>query len=116
MQLPKVAGNQGASRWIEMHNRLEPAIVAMTAILLLSGCSETDSEQSRYTRESLRIMDRNCIKDAVEAQMQQAADYSRSRVHDIRGDSDVTQESGTGNRDVTGATFDDCIYNPTGSR
>ena len=97
-----------------MKTRLERTVVAMTVILLLSGCSETDSEQSRYTRESLRIMDRNCIKDAVEAQMQQAADYTRSRVDDIRGDASSSQESGTGNRDVTGATFDDCFHNTTG--
>ncbi len=96
---------------------MKPGFIAfLFAILLLSGCSESDSEQSRYTRESLQIMDRNCIKGAVEAQMQQAADYTRSRVHDIRGDSAVSQESGTGKQDVTGATFDDCHYNTTGSK
>ena len=95
---------------------MKPGFIAfLFAILMLSGCSETDSEQSRYTRESLQIMDRNCIKGAVEAQMQQAADYTRSRMDDIRGDASSSQESGTSNnRDVTGATFDDCFHNTTG--
>lgn len=96
---------------------MKPGFIAfLYAILLLSGCSDSDSEQSRYTRESLQIVDRNCIKGTVEAQMQQAADYTRSRVDDIRGDSAASQESGTGKRDVTGATFDDCLYSTTGGK
>ncbi|MGD8557544.1 MAG: hypothetical protein PVJ14_09320 [Chromatiales bacterium] len=89
-------------------------IVSLSAIMLLAGCSEPDSEQARYTRESLQLMDRDCIKGAVEAQMQQAADYSRSRIHGIRGDSAPSQESGTGSPDVTGALLGNCFESTAG--
>jgi hypothetical protein len=89
-------------------------IVSLSAIMLLAGCSEPDSEQARYTRESLQLMDRDCIKGAVETQMQQAADYSRSRIHAISGDSAASQESGTGSPDVTGALLGDCFESTAG--
>jgi len=90
----------------------ERIIVALVAFVLLPGCSEQDNEQSRYTRESLQRVDKNCIKGAVEAQMQQAADYSRSRINSIRDDSAAVQKPA----DVTGAIFGDCFEDASGSK
>jgi len=89
-------------------------IVSLSAIMLLAGCSQSSDELASYGQQSLQRIDENCIKDAVEGQMQQAADYSRSRIHGIRGDSGPSQESGTGSPDVTGALLGNCFESTAG--
>lgn len=88
-----------------MNNRIFPAF---TAILLLSGCSGNDEESSRYARESFRLLDKECVKQAVEGQMQQAADHSAARLNALRDDS-MTPETGTGNAEIPGGMLDSCI-------
>ncbi len=78
----------------------------MTAILLLSGCSESGDEQSSYTRNSLKRVDESCIKRNVEAQMQQAADYSAARINSLRNDAAAPE---AGYPDIQSGMFDDCI-------
>ena len=89
-----------------MNNRI---FQAFTAILLLSGCSESNEESSRYARESFRLLDKECVKQAVEGQMQQAADYSAARLNALRDDSMTPEKTGTGNAEIPGGMLDSCI-------
>lgn len=88
-----------------MNNRI---LLALTAILLLSGCSESSDETSRYGRESLRHLDKDCVKRSLEARMQQAADYSESRLNALRGDASAPNTPQAGAPDVPTGLLDNC--------
>ncbi len=86
---------------------MQPGIPAsVLIILLLSGCSQSDSELSNYGRQSLQRIDENCIKRSVEAQMQKAADYSAARINALRNDAAAPA---AGYPDIQNGMFDDCI-------
>ncbi|MEJ2317058.1 MAG: hypothetical protein P8Y83_08905 [Gammaproteobacteria bacterium] len=81
---------------------------SLLVVLFLSGCSEQSEEQARYARESMQILDKDCVKQALEDQMQQAADYSAARLNALRDDSMTPKNSGTGNAEISGGILDNC--------
>ncbi|MGD9096012.1 MAG: hypothetical protein PVG47_03125 [Chromatiales bacterium] len=89
---------------------------SLLAILSLSGCTEQSEEQARYTRESMKILDKDCVKQALEDQMQQAADYSAARLNALRDDSMTPKNTGTGNAEIPDGILDSCIKNAGSDR
>ena len=89
-----------------MNNR---TVSSLTVILLLSGCSQSGDEVSSYGRDSLKRLDENCIKRSVEAQMQQAADYSAARLNALGNRATAPESAEAGYPDIQSGMLDDCM-------